>query len=218
MNKNKTMQQNFVRTISGQRLMKMNLQLFAEGDGNGDGSGSGDGDGAEPISFASQSELDSFIDKRLSKSLETAKSKWESEANKRIEDAKSEAERLAALSAEEKAAEEARAKNAEDEKRLADITRRELRLEALEILAEKELPKELIETIVLTDSDACKASIEAVEKVFRSAVEETVNKRLASSADNPARNNGGAASTSVAEQIAKQANEQSQPKDNLWGK
>ncbi|MGM0239476.1 DUF4355 domain-containing protein [Enterococcus sp. AZ103] len=214
--KNKMMMKNFVRTISAQRLMKMNLQLFAEGDGTGDSPEGADGEA--PISFASQSELDSFIDKRLSKSLETARTKWETDANKRVEEARSEAERLAALSAEEKATEEAKAKNAEDEKRLADITRRELRLEALEILAEKELPKELIETIVLTDSDACKASIEAVEQVFRSAVEDAVNKRLANSADNPAGNNGGAASTSVAEKIAKQANEQSQPKDNLWGK
>lgn len=64
----------FVRSLCEEPLIKMNLQMFAE-EGAGDG-----GDGAEDdesISFKNQSELDSWFDKKMSKSLETAKATWD---------------------------------------------------------------------------------------------------------------------------------------------
>lgn len=151
-------------------LFSMQLQYFAEDDGASDG--------AEPISFASQSELDSFIDERLN----AEKTTWKSEAQKAIDDAKTEGQKMAQMTAEQQAKYEEEQRSTELAKRESEITRRELRAHSLELLAEKSLPKELIDIVVLTDADACSKSIDAVEKSFSSAVQKAVDERLATSA------------------------------------
>ena len=81
----------------------------------------------------------SEFDRRVSKALETAKSNWESEVANKI----SEAEKLARMNAEQKAQyerEQAERKLAERE---AVITRKELRLTAIDALAQKGYPIEL---------------------------------------------------------------------------
>lgn len=60
-------------------------------------------------------------------------------------------------------------------------------------------------------------SVEAIEKSFRSAFENAVNKCLVSSAENPAGNGGGSGKESVGSQYTKQANGRSEAKTNLWG-
>lgn len=189
----------FIDQLESQKLMKLNLQLFTEGSDGGSGGDPGAGEpgsrGGEgepkPITFASQSEFDSAVDKHVTKALNTAKASWEKSAQERIDAAKTEAEKLANMTAEQQA-EAKRLKEAEElAAREADITRRELRAQAIEQLAEKELPKELVDVVVLTDADACNKSIEAVEKAFREAVEAGVNKRLAQSASTPPSGSGG---------------------------
>ncbi|WP_312541415.1 DUF4355 domain-containing protein [Enterococcus sp.] len=188
MKENKLLMNRFVGQLCGNRLMKMRLQFFADG-GEGNGSeGEQDGDlsdDSKPISFANQSEFDSFMDKRVSKAIETAQAKWEKAEAEKIEKAKSEGERLAKLSAEQREKEEQRKKEEADSKREQDLTKRELRLQALEELTERKLPQSLIDAVVLTDADACANSIETIEKVFRDAVEVGVNERLARSAETP---------------------------------
>lgn len=103
MKENKLLMNQFVGKKCGNRLMKMKLQFFAEG-GEGDGTDGGqdgdEGDGeSKPISFTSQSEFDSVVDKRISKAIETAQAKWQEEADKKIKDA----EKKGQMSAEEKA-------------------------------------------------------------------------------------------------------------------
>ncbi len=141
----------------------------------------------------------SEFDKRISKALETAKSKWEADYNSKLETAKTEAEKLAKMNADEKAkyAEEKRV--AELEKREKDITTRELKAQAYETLAEKGLPKELVDILNYSDAETCNASIEAVEKAFQSAVEKAVNEKLRGK-DTP---KGGQSNNSLQEQIAK---------------
>lgn len=158
--------------------LKLNLQLFTDG---------GDGGNGEPevITFANQSELDSWKDKQLAKSLETAKAKWETESAAKLEEAKTEAERLAKMTADEKAAAEAQKQADELAKREADITRRELKAQSLEKLAEKGLPSELIDAVVLTDADTCNSSIESISAAFSKAVEKAVNEKLKDSAEIP---------------------------------
>ncbi|MCH4169406.1 MAG: DUF4355 domain-containing protein [Streptococcaceae bacterium] len=207
-------------------LIKLNLQLFTDGDG-GDGTGTdggnpdGDGSGGgedNPISFASQSEFDSVVDKRITKAIETAQSKWQTESEKRIAEAKSEGEKLAKMNEEQRSALEKQQQDEALAQREADITRRELRAQSLEQLAEKELPKELIDVVVLTDAEACNKSIEGIEKAFRSAVETAVNKRLAASAENPAGSGNSSDKESKGSQYAKQANSRSEVKTDLWNK
>ncbi|MDN5446620.1 MAG: DUF4355 domain-containing protein [Lactococcus lactis] len=208
-------------TLNSAELLKLNLQLFSEEGGSGsEGAQGAPGDGAggeNPISFTNQSEFDSVVDKRISKALETAQSKWQTESDKRVAEAKSEGEKLAKLNEQQRSELEKQQQDEALANREADITRRELRAQSLEQLAERDLPKELIDVVVLTDAESCKNSVEAIEKSFRSAVENAVNKRLASSAENPAGNGGGSGKESVGSQYAKQANGRSESKTNLWG-
>ena len=114
------------------------------------------------------------VDKLIQDRLAREQSKWE----KKIADERTEAEKLAKMNAEQKAkyAEEKRV--AELEKREKDITTRELRATAHETLAEKNLPKELVDILNYSDAEQCNKSIEAVEKAFQSAVEKAVNYKL----------------------------------------
>lgn len=176
---------------------RMNLQLFGEeGDGNEPDNGNNSEPGTdEPVTFASQSDFDSAVDKRMNKALETAQSNWEKTAQERINKAKqeglTEGQKLAQMTEEERK----KAKEDDFEKRQADITRRELRLSALEELENRKLPTGLVDAIKLDDSDSCKTSIDAVEEAFRAEVEKAVNGRLASSANNTKPGAGSGAKT-----------------------
>lgn len=148
-----------------------------EGDGNSEGDTGNEGDKSFD-DVLKDKKYQSEFDKRIAKALETAKSKWETDKATELENAKTEAEKLAKMNAEQKAkyAEEKRLK--EIEQREKDITTRELKATAYETLAEKGLPKELVEILNYSDAESCNKSIEAVEKAFQSAVEKAVNEKL----------------------------------------
>ena len=122
-------------------------------------------------------EYQSEFDRRVEKALRTARLKWEDDAKAR----NSEAQKLSKMSEDEKAEYQRQQQEAKLRKREEDITRRELMMEAKERLAEKGLPISLSETLVYTDADACKASMDAVSKAFEEAVTKAVNDRLRSS-------------------------------------
>lgn len=169
--------------------LKMNLQLFAEPAAE---------PGAEPDAAAqepsqepaqqprmfTQEELDTAIANRLSrykrdeaKRIETARNEGRSEAEKlakMTEDQRLEHER-------QRAEQEAKDRETALATREAEITRRELRAAAIDTLAQKGLPRGLEAILNYADADACNASIDAVEKVFREAVQRGVNDRLAQS-------------------------------------
>ena len=168
---------------------KTNLQLFAEPAAE---------PGAEPDVPAqeppqepaqqprmfTQEELDTAIANRLSrykrdeaKRIETARNEGRSEAEKlakMTEDQRLEHER-------QRAEQAAKDREAAIAAREAEITRRELRAAAIDTLAQKGLPRGLEAILTYTDADSCNASIDAVEKVFREAVQQGVNDRLAQS-------------------------------------
>lgn len=120
----------------------------------------------------------SEFDKRVAKALETAKGKWETDYNQKLEDAKTEAAKLAKMNADEKAKYEKEKQEADYQKRLKDLTTRELKAEAYETMAEKGLPKDLVEILNYESADTVKASMEAVAKAFQGAVEKAVNEKL----------------------------------------
>lgn len=141
----------------------------------------------------------SEFDKRVAKALETAKSKWETDKATELENAKTEAQKLAAMNEKQKAEYEQQKKLDELSKREKDINTRELKAQAYETLAEKNLPKELIATLNFESAETCNKSIESVEKAFQSAVEKAVNEKLRGG--NPPK--GGQSNNSLQEQIAK---------------
>lgn len=163
-------------------IFSMQLQYFADGEGGEEGGVAGAS--IEPITFASQSEFDSALDKHLGKALLTAKTKWEEEAQIAINEAKTEGQKMAQMTAEQQAKYEEEQRSAKLAERESEITRRELRAHSLELLAGKSLPKELVDIVVLTDAEACTKSIAAVEQAFSSAVQKAVDERLAVSAEN----------------------------------
>lgn len=170
----------------------MNLQLFAEdaADNGGDGAGEGidNAAGAEsapedkpqekpPKTFEeilSNKDYQAEFDRRVQKALETQRSKLEVLFDEKA----TEAEKLAKMTEKEKAQYLQQKKEKEMADREAAITKRELAAEAKNILAEKKLPVSLAEVLNYSDADACKQSIEAVEKAFKEAVEASVEERL----------------------------------------
>lgn len=120
----------------------------------------------------------SFTQADIDRIVKQEKAKWQRQQQKAV----SEAERLAKLSTEERAAEEAKTREENLTKREAEITRRELRAQALEDLAAKQMPAELADLLDYTDADACSESIKKIKGVWQKAVQKGVETRVAGSA------------------------------------
>lgn len=164
-------------------LFPLNIQLFADdgsgndsgndGQGNNDQVNDGQGNdgqtGQEPKVF-SQEEVDKIVQGRIAKERKS----WE----KQLQEQQTEAQKLEKMSEKEKKKyqEEKRIKDLDD--REAAITCRELTAQAKVQLADKGIPTELAEILILTDADSCKKSIETVEKAFQTAVQRAVEERI----------------------------------------
>ena len=174
----------------------------AGGAGGGGASGNAGGTGGEPGAAGGQEgaegaggaagadtplSFDDFLkdpknqaefDRRVSKALETSRSKMQAEINTKVQEAVTEAEKMAKMNAEQKAQYEREKKEKEMADREAAITKRELMSTAKEQLAEKGLPISLAGVLNYASAEECSASIEAVGKAFQEAVEKAVNDRL----------------------------------------
>ena len=160
-------------------MFPLDIQLFAD-DNSGDDSGNDDqgtgqdnqdsGEGGQETKTFTQEELDKIVQGRIAKERKA----WE----KQLEEQQTEAQKLETMSEKEKKKyqEEKRIKDLDD--REAAITRRELTAQAKVQLADKGIPTELAEILILTDADSCKKSIETVEKAFQSAVEKAVEEKI----------------------------------------
>ena len=118
------------------------------------------------------------FDRRVSKALETSRSKMQAEINTKVQEAVTEAEKMAKMNAEQKAQYEREKKEKEMADREAAITKRELMATAKEQLAEKGLPLSLADVLNYSSAEECNASIEAIGKTFQEAVEKAVEDRL----------------------------------------
>lgn len=114
------------------------------------------------------------FDRRVAKALETQKGKLDKDYADKLAAQKTEAEKLARMNAEQKAEYEKQKQLDELARREADITRRELRAEALNQLGEKKLPTKLADILDYSSADACTKSIESVTAAFQEAVAEGV--------------------------------------------
>ena len=145
-----------------------------------------EGQQQETLKTYTEAELNAEADRRATKAAQTAIENFKQKELKGIiENAKTEAEQLAKMTAEQKAEHERKQQErtfAEEkaalEKRAQEITKHELKIEAHKTLVEKKLPVELLEVLQYTDAEACNSSIVSVEKAFRAAVEDEVNKRF----------------------------------------
>lgn len=162
-------------TEGSKALLKLNLQHFAEGEGLGTDNQEEVGkEEQEAISFANQSEFDSVVDKRISKALETAKSKWEAEKEAAI----SEAEKLAKMNAAERKEAEEQARIAGIEKREKELNMREYRFVAKSQLEENDLPADFVDMVLSDDAETTKSNITALKTAFDKAIEAKVQESL----------------------------------------
>lgn len=120
----------------------------------------------EPEKKYSDSDLNNIIAKQ--------KSKWEAEKEKAVTEAK----QLEKMNAEEKIQFELEKRQEELEAREAELSRRELQATAKDELANRGLPFELAGILDYTDATTVSESMKNVEKVFRSAVADEVNRKL----------------------------------------
>lgn len=163
------------------RRIFISLQHFAEGEGDGgtsanvpdqtaDNGGDAQDNASQKPTFddmLKDKDMQSEFDKRVSKALETAKTKWQKDADEKL----SEAKKLEKMNAEQKA--EYQRKQTEEK-----LAKRELMAEAKVQLADKGLPVGLAAVLDYTGADECKTSIETVSKAFAEAVESAVNERM----------------------------------------
>lgn len=170
---------------------KMNLQLFAEPAPDPAEPTQPDAGTQEPPQEP-ESQPRMFTQQELEAAITSRLNRYKRDEAKRIDAARdegrSEAEKLAKMTEDQRIEHERqRAEQAARDRetalatREAEITRRELRAAAIDTLAQKGLPRGLEAILNYADADACNASIDAVEKVFREAVQEGVNERLRAS-------------------------------------
>jgi hypothetical protein len=121
-------------------------------------------------------EYQSEFDKKIAKALETAKIKWEKEA----EEKRTEAEKLASMNAEEKHKYELEKLAKERDEAISRLNAYELKEQAIKIANEKELPISLLNVIDYTkeNAESIKTKIEEIEVVYKQAIQSGINDRM----------------------------------------
>lgn len=150
------------------------------GAADGNSKTTGDGKGPEPKSFDDllKSGYQSEFDKRITKAVNTA---LENERNRQqiiTDDLKDEVLRVSKMTDAEKEAYFKAKTEKEAAKKEAELTRRELTLDARAQLQEKGLPNSFVDLLNYSDADACKKSIDVLQTAFAEAVQAAVNERL----------------------------------------
>ena len=118
----------------------------------------------------------SEFDKKVAKALETARTKWEREA----EEKRTEAEKLAKMDADEKHKYELEKAMKEKEEAISRLNAYELKEQAIKIANEKELPISLLNVIDYTkeDAESIKTKIDEIEVVYKQAIQSGINDRM----------------------------------------
>ena len=110
------------------------------------------------------------IDRRIQEAIEKARAEWER--------AQAETRRIAAMTTEERAGYELSRREAELAEREKKLNERELKAMAIEKLAQRGLPRELADALPYDSEAACLNGIDRLERVFREAVQKSVDQRL----------------------------------------
>ena len=159
----------------------------------------------KPVVFQSEKEFNSFIDSRLNKAQriygDRLKRQFEKEKQELIkqlptqedeENYRLEAERVRII-------EEAEAKEAE-------LSLRELTLDAKDMLDAHNMPQMFMETLVLTDIENVERQITILKTVLLKGIEEGVNQRMVHSVNLPKSGSYASNQKSMGEQIASKLN------------
>ena len=157
---------------------RINLQLFSEEPPE---SKDPEGGQKEPKTYSEeevQKMLQAETDRKVTKALQTAKDKWESEFMEKLEAEKKEAERLAKLSAEEKEKELLEKTKREIEEKETAIRLRELKLDTIELLSEKQIPVKFADMLISKDAETTMENVKKFESMWKEAIDSAVTERL----------------------------------------
>lgn len=118
------------------------------------------------------------IEKRIRQEVEEARREWQKAEDEKISRIKAEAEKAAGMTEEERAIRAEMEKENQLTAREMELTRREIRLNAMEKLSQRHLPLALLDTLCFDDEEKCEASLNKVEAAFRAAVQAGVTGRM----------------------------------------
>lgn len=187
-------------------LDKLNLQLFAEGEGEGTGETPNMDNPKTYTEEEVQALLQSNGDKRVSEALKTYKDKQEKLALEKKEQEK----KLSELSEDEQALERLRLKEKELEDKANTLKHKELRMDAIKIVADNNLPINFIDYLLGKDAEETNNNIKVFKEEWDKAIEEGVAKKVAV---DPLKNKGTGSSLSIGKRLAKR-NEEGIVKEN----
>ena len=148
----------------------------------------------QPHGFT-QEDVDRIVAQRLAKAQRDA----DQQIARARSEGRAEAERRARMTeAERREHDDLAAREREEQlrSREVELTRRELRAGALDDLLSRGLPRELEQLLNYADAEACSQSIDALERVFRTAVQAGVDERIKRSS-NPLPKTGSGAQNSM---------------------
>jgi len=127
-------------------------------------------------------ELDKLLqaetDRKVSKALETAKTKWEEEFSQKLEIEKSEAEKLAKLTEQERMKLEIDKQKADFEAERKQFMREKLELQTVKELSAIGLPTDFSKWIVAETAEEIKTNIDSFKTHWEQALEKAVNEKL----------------------------------------
>ena len=121
-------------------------------------------------------ELQSYVDRRVSEALKTAKTKWQED----LEAEKTEAEKLAKMKSDEKLQYQLEKEKSEKDNALAELNAYKLKEEAIKVASEKGLDVSLLNLINFKTitAEELNTNIDNMSNVFNKAVEKAVNEKL----------------------------------------
>lgn len=129
-----------------------------------------------------QKELEAKIasesDRRVTEAIKTREQKLAAEYEARIKRERQEAERLASLSAEERRKEEEKKRSEELASKEAEIAKREMKLDAINVLAEKKLPVKFVDFVIGASPEATLKNINELKSAWDHAIEDEIKTRL----------------------------------------
>lgn len=136
----------------------------------------------ESVLTLTQKELDAKIasesDKRVTEALKTREQKLAAEYEAKIKHERQEAERLASLSAEERRKEEEKKRSEELAAKEMEIAKREMKLDAINVLAEKKLPVKFVDFVIGANPESTLKNINELKAAWDHAIEDEIKTRL----------------------------------------
>ena len=138
--------------------------------------------GAEEIKTYTEEEVQAMLqketDRKTTKALETAKSKWEAEYQAKLEAEKSEAEKLAKMSEAERFESELSKQKEAFETERAQFNREKLELQTVKELSAEGLPTSFSSYVLADSAETIKDNIKNFKSMWQAEMEKAVNERL----------------------------------------